>query len=111
MIRDRGLQKWQGFFMTEHVAELKMLREELEKCEKPLIDEYQRVEFDEQVAYAMEYNMPLRLSTWLGGFITDTVGRVHYFDAIQQQLRVITLMGEQTRVSMADVVDVEIIDD
>lgn len=111
MIRDRGLQKWQGFFMTEHVAELKIMRDEMEKCEKPLIDEYQRAEFDEKVAYAMEMNMPVRLTQWIDGYLKDTVGRVHYCDVIKQQLRIETMMHDLIRVELADVVGVEIVDD
>lgn len=110
MIRDRGLQKWHGFFMPEHVAELNKIPDEMNKCEKPLIDEYQRVEFDERIAYAMEFNMPVRLTVWIGGHLKDTIGRVHYCDVVKQQLRIETLMHDFVRVNLSDVVGVEIID-
>lgn len=110
-IRDRGLQKWQGFFMTEHVTGLKKVHQEMEKCEKPLIDEHQQAEFDEKVAYAMTFNKPIKLRQWIDGYFKNTVGRVHYHDVIKQQLRVETLKFEFVRIELADVVSIEIVDD
>ncbi|QVY63011.1 YolD-like family protein [Cytobacillus gottheilii] len=107
--RDRGLIKWQGFFMTEHVGALKQLDAEMRKVDRPLIDEFQRNEFDERIAYAMEYNLAVKLAVWDGGHIIEESGRVHYVDQVRQQLRLKSEAGDGVaRVDMANVVGVEV---
>lgn len=111
-IRDRGIIKWQpALIMPEQTAMMRALRNELEQCEKPIIDEHERAEFDERIGYAMEYNLPVVFSVWQAGFITEQVGRVHYVDPITQQMRIETLIGEFERLMLADVVGVGVVFD
>ena len=112
MIKDRGLMKWApALIMPEQTAMLRALRGELEQCEKPIVDEHERAEFDERIGYAMEYNLPVVFSVWQAGFITDRVGRVHYVDETTQQMRIESLIGEFERLMLTDVVGVEVAED
>lgn len=111
-LKDRGKMKWQAALITpEHAAMLRALRGEQELCEKPIVDEFMRNEFDERVAYAMEFNMPIEFAVWQAGFISHVVGRVHYVEPIKQQLRIEREDGAVERLMMADVVGVEVLDD
>lgn len=111
-IRDRGIVKWQpALIMPEHTAMMRALRNELEQCEKPIVDEHERSEFDERIGYAMEYNLPVVFSVWQAGFITEVAGRIHYIDPITKQMRIESLIGEFERLMLADVVGVEVAED
>ena len=67
-IRDRGKIKWapancmpEGFSMTR-----KMFKDQLRQA-NPIIDDYQKEEFDQQIGYAMEYHLPVKVTTWNDG--------------------------------------------
>jgi YolD-like protein len=34
---------------------------------KPILDEYEKEEFDRSIAYAMEYNLPVKIKAWSDG--------------------------------------------
>ncbi|WP_249305853.1 YolD-like family protein [Lederbergia citrea] len=40
-ITDRGMKKWHGFFIPEHVSSQKEMRHDVEKVRKPILDENQ----------------------------------------------------------------------
>ncbi|MEK5109882.1 YolD-like family protein [Cytobacillus sp. FSL K6-0129] len=107
-LKDRGIKKWQGFFMPEHVTELGVMHAELDHVAKPIIDEHQQAEFDARIAYAMEFNLALKISIWQAGNITEIVGRSHYVDHVRQKIRLVTLDGASAYVEMAEVVGVEL---
>jgi hypothetical protein len=43
---------------------------------KPLLDEYEKEEFDRSIAYEMEYNLTVRINVWSNGFTETITGRV-----------------------------------
>ncbi|MEH7521665.1 YolD-like family protein [Bacillus sp. JJ1503] len=110
-IKDRGLIKWQGFFMPEQVAMQRQLYEELSQTAQPIIDDYMRGEFDERVGYAMEYNLPVEFTLWQAGRTSTMIGRVKYVDIIAQQFRVELPSRTIERVNMSDVACVKIVED
>jgi hypothetical protein len=61
-IRDRGLVKWQAaLIMPEHKALNKKIGEvDYFLNKKPILDEYQVEEFENNIHYAMEYHLPIR---------------------------------------------------
>lgn len=109
-IRDRGAKKWTSLMLPEHIAMLRQFNDDYYLVEKPIVDEFAYDEFDERIAYAMEYNMPVKITEWHAGRFTEVVGRVHYVDPITKQLRVKTTQGFE-RLNMADVTAVEIVAD
>jgi len=60
-IRDRGLVKWQAALIApEHKALNKKMSEvDYFLNKKPILDEYQIEEFENNIHYAMEYHLPI----------------------------------------------------
>ena len=56
-IKDRGIIKWQAAaFLPEQGSLLQDLVKDYYSTEKPILDEYQVVEFENKINYAMEYS-------------------------------------------------------
>jgi hypothetical protein len=109
-IRDRGIQKWQfAFGMPELVKAQRDLWTDQERMKKPIIDEYQKEEFDQRICYAMEYNLPVKVTIWSDGFTSDLTGRIHYLDPISHQLRIELQGGEFRRIDFGDVIDLTVV--
>ncbi|AXN40716.1 hypothetical protein CN689_23200 [Peribacillus butanolivorans] len=53
-IRDRGIQKWQpALILPEHKAFQKQMNEDYFRIEKPILDEYQIEEYENQIHYSV----------------------------------------------------------
>ncbi|MEH7482785.1 YolD-like family protein [Neobacillus drentensis] len=109
-IRDRGKLKWQpASFMPLGFEMTRAMFKDQERQPKPLLDEYEREEFDQRISYAMESNSPVKLSIWDDGFTYEITGRIHYVDPITKQLRIEVKPGEFERIAFEDVVGVCVI--
>ena len=67
-LKDRGIMKWRAAaFLPEHVSSLQDLVKDYYSTEKPILDEYQVVEFENKINYAMEYSLLkiYNLGRWL----------------------------------------------
>lgn len=109
MIRDRGLMKWQGMMLPEHVEMLRELDIDLNRERKPLLDEYQIQEFEEKLHYAIAFNYPVKLSVWQEGFTHELEVHVHYIDSLKKQIRALD-KEECHRIDFGDIVGVEVLD-
>ena len=110
-IRDRGKKKWQfAFGMPELIKAQRDLWTDQERIIKPIIDEYEKEEFDQRICYAMEYNLSVKITTWSNGFTSNITGRIHYVDPISYQLRIELLGGEFQQIDFEDVIGVSVID-
>ena len=106
-IKDRGLMKWRGFMMPEHIEQLHDMYEDYEKEKKPILDEYQLREIDEKLAAAQEYNLPVIFELWIDGFFEEAEGIVHKVDNLNKIVWVNAINGELVKVDMDSVVGVE----
>ncbi|PGY07605.1 YolD-like protein [Bacillus sp. OV166] len=110
-IRDRGKKKWQfAFGMPELIKAQRDLWTDQERIIKPMIDEYEKEEFDRRICYAMEYNLSIKITIWSNGFTSDITGRIHNVDPISYQLRIELLGGEFRRINFEDVIGVSVVD-
>ncbi|ULT55872.1 YolD-like family protein [Neobacillus drentensis] len=110
-IRDRGKKKWQfAFGMPELIKFQRDLWRDTERIVKPIIDEYEKEEFDQRIGYAMEYGLAVRVTIWDDGFTSDITGRVHYVDPITHQLRIEVDPEDFRRVAFEDVVGMVVIE-
>jgi hypothetical protein len=111
VIRDRGKIKWQpASFMPLGFEMTRAMFKDQERQPKPLIDEYEKEDFDQRIAYAMEYNIAVKLTVWSDGFTAYITGRIHYVDPITHLLRIEVKPGEFERVAFEDVVGAAVID-
>lgn len=107
MLRDRGMKKWQGFFLPEHI---KLVKEEFEnqnKIKQPILDENKLNDIDILIHESMEYNHLLKYSLYNNGYIDTLYGRTVYIDYLNNQLRI---QDEKDRIhylSFKKLVDVE----
>jgi len=111
-IRDRGIIKWApAAFLPEQRAMMReAVRDELRQ-RKPIIDSYEFDDFDRRICEAMEFNLPLTIRRWEDGFIYEEKGRVHYVDSIKHELRMVADDEAVLRISMADIIAVEVSSD
>jgi hypothetical protein len=110
-IRDRGKKKWQfAFGMPELIKAQRDLWTDQERIVKPIIDTYEKDEFDQRICYAMDSNLSVKITIWSNGFISDITGRINYVDPISNQLRIELLGGEFRRIDFEDVIGVLVID-
>jgi hypothetical protein len=110
-IRDRGKKKWQfAFGMPELIKAQRGLWTDQERIIKPIIDEYEKEEFDQRICYAMEYSMSVKITIWSNGFTSDITGRIHFVDPISHELRIESKSGEFYRIAFEDVIGVAIVD-
>jgi hypothetical protein len=110
-IRDRGKIKWQpASFMPEAFAMTREMFKDQQRQAKPLIDEYEMEEFDQSIAYSMEYKQVVKLMVWEDGFMEVITGKVHNIDPLKKQLRVEVKPGEFERVAFNNVIRVAVVD-
>jgi hypothetical protein len=110
-IRDRGKVKWNpASFMPEGFVMTREMFRDQKRLAKPIIDEHELEEFDSLIAYAMEYNMAVKLSVWNDGFTKAVTGNAHYLDPLTKQLRVEVKTNEFERVEFDKIVGVFLID-
>lgn len=89
-IRDRGLVKWQAaLIMPEHKALNKKMGEvDYFLNKKPILDEYQVEEFENNIHYAMEYHLPIRFRLHNDGDPHELYGHCVYIHPVTKQLRI-----------------------
>lgn len=88
-------KRWeQKFILPEQRAALLNRKREVQKIEKPILDEYQLEEMARTICEAMEFNSVLVISVYRDGFIEEVTGHVHYIDEVKQRLHVKDLGGD-----------------
>ena len=89
-IRDRGLVKWQAaLIMPEHKALHKKMGEvDYFLNKKPILDECQVEEFENNIHYAMEYHLPIRFSLHKQENPQELHGDCVYIHPVTRELRI-----------------------
>ncbi len=70
--------------MSEQRAALLNRKREVQKIEKPILDEYQLEEMARTICEAMEFNSVLVISIYRDRFIEEVTGHVHYIDEVNR---------------------------
>lgn len=86
--KDRGMKKWQGFFMPETIKMLKNLWEDDHKSPRPHLDETKIEEIEQLLLESMETKMLLEITTWTNGFFTSRVGFVTKIDPLKKRIQI-----------------------
>ncbi|WP_163136177.1 YolD-like family protein [Bacillus subtilis] len=82
-------KRWeQKFILPEQRTALLNRKKQVQKIEKPILDEYQLEEMARVICEAMEFNSVLVISVYRDGFIEVVTGHVHYIDEVKQRLHV-----------------------
>jgi hypothetical protein len=88
MLKDRGSKKWQGFFLPEHKKMLKQMEIDLQKTERPSLDEGQLEEMERLISESFQQQTLLEFTTWKDGFFTSRVGTVVKVDPLQKKIQI-----------------------
>jgi hypothetical protein len=81
-----------------------------ERQPRPLIDNHEKEDFDQSIAYAMEYNLPVKLLVWYDGFTAEMTGCIHFVDEITHHLSIQVDPGEFKQIAYQDVVGLVVVD-
>ncbi|MBL3644047.1 YolD-like family protein [Bacillus sp. RHFB] len=105
-IRDRGLVKWQAaLIMPEHKALSKKLGEvDYFLNKKPILDEYQVEEFENNIHYAMEYHLPISFRLHNEGNPHELYGHCVYIHPITKELRIQKKNGSFEYIQFSDII-------
>ncbi|MCY9296216.1 YolD-like family protein [Bacillus inaquosorum] len=88
-------KRWeQKFILPEQRAALLNRKREVQKIEKPILDENQLGEMARTICEAMEFNSALVIRVYRDGFIEEVTGHVHYIDEVKHKLHVKDLKGD-----------------
>ncbi|MGN7306249.1 YolD-like family protein [Bacillus subtilis] len=88
-------KRWeQKFILPEQRTALLNRKKQVQKIEKPILDEYQLEEMARVICEAMEFNSVLVIRVYRDGFIEVVTGHVHYIDEVKQRLHVKDLKGD-----------------
>lgn len=63
-IKDRGIIKWQGMFLPEHVEMIRAWREEDNRVEKPDLTDFDLQLIQEELEIAMKRRCMVKIQTW-----------------------------------------------
>ncbi|AOY06799.1 YolD-like family protein [Bacillus subtilis] len=101
-------KRWeQKFILPEQRAVLLNRKREVQKVEKPILDEYQLEEMARVICEAMEFNSVLVISVYRDGFIEEITGHVHYIDEVKQRMHVKDINGDTNFISIDQIIYVQ----
>ena len=109
MIRDRGMKKWQGMMLTEHVAMLKGYNQELKREPKPQLDEWDYDAIQHTLDTAIKSKADTKIKRWKHGEFIYNRGTV---EGVNLQKREIELQDPFYLLSLKldEIIDVTIMD-
>lgn len=93
--------------MPEQRAALLNRKREVQKIEKPILDEYELEDMARTIYEAIEFNSALVISVYSDGFIEEVTGHVHYINEVKQKLHVKDLKGDTLFMAFNTLVSVE----
>lgn len=100
-------KRWaKKFILPEQRAALLDRKREVQKVEKPILDEYQLEDMARVICEAMEFNSVLVIRVYRDGFIEEVTGHVHYIDEVKQRLHVKDLKGDTNFIAYISIVSV-----
>lgn len=110
MIRDRGRIKWNSLMLPEHVKMLRGWAEEDAIEQQKRLDEQKLELLNETAGEAMECGKEVTISHYANSHYEDVAGKIHYFDAINEQFRIVDHAGTVHRISLKDIGEIRFVD-
>ncbi|MDQ1145165.1 cell division inhibitor SulA [Bacillus sp. SORGH_AS 510] len=110
MIRDRGKIKWTSMMLPEHV---KLLREWVKEDgyeQKREMDEQQLELMNEVLSEAVEFDQFVTITHYRNRNYEIVIGKIHYWDELQQRLHIVDRFGEVHRIPVRDIADIRLTD-
>lgn len=86
MLNDRGIKKYQGFFMPEHTKMLKELNNDYHKVPRPELDEGQIEDMEQLFSESLANQSTIEITIWKSGFFSSRIGFVKKIDPINKKV-------------------------
>ncbi|PJN91313.1 YolD-like family protein [Bacillus sp. mrc49] len=111
-IRDRGIIKWHAaLLLPEHKAlNKKVAQVDPFLNKKPVLDEYQIEEFENNIHYAMEYHLPINFTIHNEGNPHELYGYCVYIHPITNELRIQKKDGTFEKIKFKEIIGVRVED-
>lgn len=106
---DRGMMKWQGMMLTEHVNLLKAWYEEEEHVPEPKLDEFDLRLLQEDLEIAMKRKNMVKLKTWRDKKVYEHVGMFETVDS-HSRCAIYSDSSGTKRVPINEIFSVELLD-
>lgn len=108
-LRDRGMMKWQGMMLTEHVNLLKAWYEEEEHIPEPNLNEFDLQLLQGDLEVAMKRKSMVKLKTWRDKKVYEHVGMFETVDS-HSRYAVYSDSSGMKRVPINEIFSVELLD-
>ncbi|MGE8207849.1 YolD-like family protein [Heyndrickxia sp. NPDC080065] len=109
-LKDRGLMKWHGFFMPEHIKELQDIWQEDQLVSMPILEEYQIEQLEGVVHYSMEYDLPVEFKLITHCIQHQITGKVINIDHIKKQFKLKEMNNNTDYINFNEITDIKIVD-
>ena len=106
MINDRGMMKYQGFFMTEHSELLKEARRDYYRVEKPNISQEQIEEFERLISDSLQFQTELEITIWKDGFFETELCQIKKVDQLNKKLY-LQKNEDRSTIRIIDIIDIK----
>lgn len=81
MLKDRGIKKWQGMMMTEHVAALRKMDNELMQEQPKMLSDWELEDLQMTINQALQQNISINLMVWEGDRYKKYTGIIKTIDS------------------------------
>lgn len=106
-IKDRGIIKWQGMFLTEHVEMIRAWRDEDSRVARPDLNEFDLQLIQEEVEIAMKRRCHVQIQTWKDSKFYYHEGVIEEID-FRNKVIVYNDSVKNRRVPVAEIVSINI---
>ncbi|QFF98814.1 YolD-like family protein [Psychrobacillus glaciei] len=107
MIKDRGMKKWQGMMLPEHVRLLGDRRRSLMKTGRPELDEQELQSIQEILEKLMKYSAEADYKLWENGEFQTYRGTITKIDEYNRQIHYIDSFSNRCEpLSIDNIVDI-----
>jgi hypothetical protein len=106
MINDRGMMKYQGFFMTEHSELLKEAKKDYYRVEKPSNSQEQIEEFERLISESLQFHTELEITLWKDGFFETELCQIKKVDQLNKMLY-LQENEERSTIRFTDIIDIK----
>ncbi len=102
-INDRGTMKWTSLMLPEQVQMLKDLDEEMDRKEKPILDEQQIEDNEFKLRGALDKKLSVKVTYFADHDFQEVKGLVN-------SIRKNIIFIEETEILFGDIIDVDFLD-
>lgn len=109
-IKDRGVTKWQGLFLPEHVEMIRAWREEDNRVDKPELDEWDLQAIQEELELSSKRKCEVRIQIWKDWEFHHHTGIVEGVDYKKMQITYRNSSGLLHRLEVSEVTSIDLLE-